>query len=378
MFLPRTCAAAAGASLILTATAAHAARTNGDVASFYSTGRITASGEKFDKSALKAAHPTLPFGSIVKVVNRHNGRWVIVEINDRGPAKWTRRTIDLTQEAAKRVGMIRRGVVPVHLEIAQVTRGQLNRAFGKLMKIAERKAALEAQASVSSTSYVTPAVPDPAREPTRLQVASAGATDIPKAALEAEASIPQVPYAAPAESEPARSQVAAAVAGDAPRPMAKLNNLFKSYLESLIRPAYSHVKMNCADGQPLPEKLQVVLRRAAWEFNGTVYVLSGYRSLAYNRGIYGHRCKAGKCRGDRSQHIVCKAADIRITGVSAARLYSWAMHQPELGGVGRYPGDFIHVDIRPRPRGQVVTWDWRGRKYARKHSAKRRYAKLGS
>ena len=138
------------------------------------------------------------------------------------------------------------------------------------------------------------------------------------------------------------------------------------------------VELRQPDGKPLPEKLRVVLRRAAWEFDGVVEVMSGYRSLAYNRGIYGHRCKAGKCRGDRSQHIVCKAADIRIAGVSAATMYSWALRQPELGGVGRYPGDFIHVDIRPRPRGKLVTWDWRGRKYARKHSAKRRYAKLGS
>ena len=76
--------------LMLTATAVHA-RPPGDLASFYTSGRITASGERFDKAALKAAHPTLPFGSIVKVVNRRNGKSVVVEINDRGPAKWTRR-----------------------------------------------------------------------------------------------------------------------------------------------------------------------------------------------------------------------------------------------------------------------------------------------
>src|SRR6266487_4271008 len=71
------------------------ARPHTDLASFYSSGRVTASGEKFEKAALKAAHLSLPFGSIVKVVNKRNGKSVVVEINDRGPAKRTRRTIDL-------------------------------------------------------------------------------------------------------------------------------------------------------------------------------------------------------------------------------------------------------------------------------------------
>src|SRR3954468_17881243 len=104
MPLPRPSAAAATcACLIVTATAAHA-RTHIETASFYSSGRVTASGEKFDKSALKAAHRTLPFGSIVRVVNRRTGESVVVEVNDR--PKWTRRTIRLTREAGKRISML--------------------------------------------------------------------------------------------------------------------------------------------------------------------------------------------------------------------------------------------------------------------------------
>src|SRR5918911_493567 len=120
--------------LVLATATAHA-RTHSELASFYSSGRVTASGEKFDQAALKAAHPSLPFGSIVKVVNKRNGKSVVVEINDRGPAKWTRRSIDLTHGAARTIGMVKRGVVPVRLEVAQVTRPQLDRAFVKLTRL---------------------------------------------------------------------------------------------------------------------------------------------------------------------------------------------------------------------------------------------------
>ena len=67
-------------------------------------GRRTASGERFDRHGLTAAHMTLPLGSIVRVVNQHNGREVLVRINDRGPfAK--NYIIDLSEAAADRLGM---------------------------------------------------------------------------------------------------------------------------------------------------------------------------------------------------------------------------------------------------------------------------------
>jgi rare lipoprotein A len=69
----------------------------------YSGGR-TASGERASPGALTAAHPTLPFGTRVRVTNRNNGRSVVVRINDRGP--FVRgRIIDLTPAAARALGI---------------------------------------------------------------------------------------------------------------------------------------------------------------------------------------------------------------------------------------------------------------------------------
>ena len=66
-------------------------------------GRRTANGEKFNTHALTAAHKTLPFGTWVRVVNKRNGRSVVVRINDRGP--YVRgRIIDLSHAAARAIG----------------------------------------------------------------------------------------------------------------------------------------------------------------------------------------------------------------------------------------------------------------------------------
>ena len=79
-------------------------------------GRRTANGERFDMHAMTAAHPTLPFGSKVRVTNARTGRQVIVRINDRGPFAKSR-VIDLSRAAAKRIGMISRGHAKVELEL---------------------------------------------------------------------------------------------------------------------------------------------------------------------------------------------------------------------------------------------------------------------
>ncbi|MGV0961772.1 MAG: septal ring lytic transglycosylase RlpA family protein [Limnohabitans sp.] len=77
-------------------------------------GRRTASGERFDRHGLTAAHLNLPLGSTVRVVNQHNGREVLVRINDRGPfAK--NFIIDLSEAAAERLGMRHAGRAPVSL-----------------------------------------------------------------------------------------------------------------------------------------------------------------------------------------------------------------------------------------------------------------------
>lgn len=72
-------------------------------------GRRTANGERFDRTALTAAHRTLPMGAFVRVTYLANGRSVTVRINDRGP--WVRgRILDLSEAAAERIGMKHAGV----------------------------------------------------------------------------------------------------------------------------------------------------------------------------------------------------------------------------------------------------------------------------
>ncbi len=79
-------------------------------------GKRTASGEIFNMYSMTAAHRTLPLGTYVRVKNLKNGRTVIVKINDRGPFV-KGRIIDLSYEAARRLGMIKDGVVPVEITV---------------------------------------------------------------------------------------------------------------------------------------------------------------------------------------------------------------------------------------------------------------------
>ncbi len=78
-------------------------------------GRKTASGQRFNPFAMTAAHPTLAFGTRVKVTNTRNKRSVIVTINDRMNSPG--RMLDVTQAAAKRLGFIRSGLADVTLEV---------------------------------------------------------------------------------------------------------------------------------------------------------------------------------------------------------------------------------------------------------------------
>lgn len=85
------------------------------IASFY-TDHILATGDNYDGSLMAAAHKTLPFGTRVRVLNHNNDREVTVFINDRGPYI-EGRIIDLTVAAAREIGMIESGIVPVTIEI---------------------------------------------------------------------------------------------------------------------------------------------------------------------------------------------------------------------------------------------------------------------
>ncbi|MWN78513.1 septal ring lytic transglycosylase RlpA family protein [Labilibaculum sp. A4] len=103
----------------------HAQKTNTAVqigkASFYADrfeGKRTACGERYHHKNYTAAHRSLPFGTLVKVVNLDNKKAVIVRINDRGPyAKG--RIIDLSKSAIKEIGNINQGVFSVSVEVYQ-------------------------------------------------------------------------------------------------------------------------------------------------------------------------------------------------------------------------------------------------------------------
>jgi rare lipoprotein A len=80
------------------------------------SGRKTASGQVFSQAKLTAAHPTLAFGTRVKVTNTKNNKSVDVVINDRGPTQ-AGRVIDLSTSAAAKIGIGKQGMAPVKLEV---------------------------------------------------------------------------------------------------------------------------------------------------------------------------------------------------------------------------------------------------------------------
>jgi rare lipoprotein A len=79
-------------------------------------GHATASGEIYDMNKLTAAHRTMPFGTRLRVTNVENGRSVVVRVNDRGP--WVKdRVLDVSQAAAKTLGMVGDGVAKVEIVV---------------------------------------------------------------------------------------------------------------------------------------------------------------------------------------------------------------------------------------------------------------------
>jgi rare lipoprotein A len=88
------------------------------VASFYTEGTQTASGETFDTHELTAAHPTLPFGTRLRVTNVATGRSVTVRVNDRGPFV-PGRVVDVSYAAAETLGMVGGGIAKVKLDVVQ-------------------------------------------------------------------------------------------------------------------------------------------------------------------------------------------------------------------------------------------------------------------
>ena len=97
------------------------------VASWYGgvfNGRRTASGEPYNMYAMTACHPSLPFGSIVRVVDLRNHRSVVVRITDRGDLVEEGRIIDLSYGAAKKLGMAKAGLAKVELQVLSLGKQQ--------------------------------------------------------------------------------------------------------------------------------------------------------------------------------------------------------------------------------------------------------------
>ena len=88
------------------------------VASFYTEGTKTASGERFDTNELTAAHRTLPFGTRLRVTNVATGQSVTVRVNDRGPFV-PGRVVDVSYSAAQTLGMVGGGIAKVKLDVIQ-------------------------------------------------------------------------------------------------------------------------------------------------------------------------------------------------------------------------------------------------------------------
>ena len=88
------------------------------LASFYTEGTQTASGERFDTHELTAAHRTLPFGTRLRVTNVATGRSVTVRVNDRGPFV-PGRVVDVSHSAAETLGMVGGGIAKVKLDVVQ-------------------------------------------------------------------------------------------------------------------------------------------------------------------------------------------------------------------------------------------------------------------
>jgi rare lipoprotein A len=101
--------------LILTSIQAHAET---GMASWYGheSGKYTANGERFNPHGMTAATWSWPFNTWLKVTCLKTGKYVTVRVSDRGPARRLHRTIDLSEEAAKRLGIKHIGIAKVLVE----------------------------------------------------------------------------------------------------------------------------------------------------------------------------------------------------------------------------------------------------------------------
>jgi rare lipoprotein A len=99
-------------------------------------GRKTASGKRFDNTKLTCAHKTLPFGTFLKIINPLDGRFVIVEVIDRGPYI-KKRVVDLSRMAFSKIGDLEEGVMTVIIEKIDPKKNK-NLAYGSINEKCEQ------------------------------------------------------------------------------------------------------------------------------------------------------------------------------------------------------------------------------------------------
>jgi rare lipoprotein A len=114
------------ATLLTSCGGSKSAFTQSGQGSYYAdkfNGRPTASGTPYRPGKLTAAHNTLPFGTKIRVTNTRTGRSVKVVVNDRGPHV-KGRVVDVSKRAARKLGLIDAGVIPVQLKVVRAAAGR--------------------------------------------------------------------------------------------------------------------------------------------------------------------------------------------------------------------------------------------------------------
>jgi rare lipoprotein A len=162
----RSMAAMLTGALACTCAAGYAQPAERGLASWYgaeSDGRVAASGAVFHQEQLTAAHRSLPFGTTVRVRRTDTGASVVVLINDRGPFIESR-IVDLSNAAARQLGMLLPGVVPVALEVVEAPGPDARTVFAvqagtfRVQANAERVRAL--MEKLYGTARMVPSAPD--------------------------------------------------------------------------------------------------------------------------------------------------------------------------------------------------------------------------
>jgi zinc D-Ala-D-Ala carboxypeptidase len=116
-------------------------------------------------------------------------------------------------------------------------------------------------------------------------------------------------------------------------------DLYKGYKQSFG----TYVTSSNVNAFCLSPKLRIVILEFEGHFGRKIVMNSGYRDPGHNSKVGG---------ADASYHMKCMAADFFIPGVPKAKLIAYAKKLRSVGGLGCYPGrNFIHVDVRDRPRG---------------------------